>query len=163
MKITKQITVNASAENVWDVLGHKYDRVSEWASSVLESYGKPVTASTNKAPFAGRKCQTTLGGFNEDIVTYDEQKMKLAYSATGDKMPFFVKQLVNNWSITPVNANRSRIDMRLEMDLLPVFNLIMAPMMKMQMGKVLEESIEELKYFVETGKPHPRKLEMSTK
>ena len=73
------------------------------------------------------------------------------------------RNLVNNWSITPINANRSRIDMRLEMKLLPVFNLVMAPMMKMQMGKVAKESIEELKYFVETGKPHPRKLEMSTK
>lgn len=37
MKIEKQIIVDAPADKVWEVLGHKYDLVSEWASSVLES------------------------------------------------------------------------------------------------------------------------------
>lgn len=89
--------------------------------------------------------------------------MMLAYTAKGDKMPFFVKQLANNWSVTSLGKKRSQVDMRMEVDILPVFNLIMSPLMKMQMGKVAGKSIEELKHFVETDRPHPRKLAVLTK
>lgn len=163
MKIKRQIIVDASADKVWSVLGHKYDRVSDWASSVLESNGKFVTQRGIEAPFSGRKCQTTIGSFDEEIIDYDEQKMMLAYTAKGDKMPFFVVRLANNWLVTSINENQSRIDMRMEMHLLPFFNLIMTPIMKMQMGKVVDVVVEDLKHYVESDLPHPRKLKSLTK
>ena len=39
----------------------------------------------------------------------------------------------------------------------------MAPVMRMQLNPVIEETIEELKYFAENGLPHPRKLEARQK
>ena len=162
MKIEQQIIVDASADKAWEILGHKYDRVSEWASSILESSGKHILPSDIQAPFSGRKCKTTLGSFDEQIISYDEQKMMLAYTAKGDKMPFFVKQMANNWSVTSLGKNRAQIDMRMEIDILPVFSLIMSPIMKMQMVKVTGEVIEDLKHFVETDRPHPRKAEILT-
>ncbi|MCJ8278646.1 MAG: hypothetical protein MJK14_01520 [Rivularia sp. ALOHA_DT_140] len=58
-----------------------------------------------------------------------------------------------------MSDNQCRVDMCMEAALLPVFNLIMAPMMRMEFSTVLGETIEELKYFAENGVPHPRKLE----
>ena len=41
------------------------------------------------------------------------------------------------------------------------FNLVMTLPMKLQIGKLLTFAVEELKHYVETGKPHPRKVKAS--
>lgn len=40
---------------------------------------------------------------------------------------------------------------------------IMKPMMKMQMSGMGNQFLEEFKYYVEKGNPHPRKLKASKK
>ncbi|MEM9512369.1 MAG: hypothetical protein AAF978_06780, partial [Cyanobacteria bacterium P01_E01_bin.48] len=66
-------------------------------------------------------------------------------------------------TVTPLNNSQSRVDMRAEISLLPVFGLMMGPIMRMQMGGILTNATEELKYFAEEGVPHPRKLEADRK
>ena len=51
----------------------------------------------------------------------------------------------------------------MEVSLLPVFNLIMGPLMKMRMSGVVNQTIEELAYFAENDAVHPRKLEAQQK
>ena len=36
---------------------------------------------------------------------------------------------------------------------------ILAPIVKMKLGKIGDELLEELKYYLENGKQHPRKIE----
>ena len=78
-------------------------------------------------------------------------------------MPFFVKNLVNNWQVTEQGNRQAAVNMKLNIDLMPVIGTLMAPMMKVQMGKLLGEAVEELKFFVENGKPHPRKVQAMQK
>ena len=74
-----------------------------------------------------------------------------------------MKNLVNNWQVTEQGSRRAVVDMKLNVELMPVVGTIMSPMMKLQMGKLLGEAVEELKFFVENGKPHPRKVKASLK
>jgi len=159
MQIKRQFTVNTSADTVWEILGHHFDRVADWASGVYVSQGNPSARVLPNAPYSGRVCETVIGRFDETITRYDERKRVVAYIAKGEKMPFFVKQLSNHWTVNPLSDNQCRVDMCMEASLLPVFNLIMAPVMRMQFNTVLGESIEELKYFAENNIPHPRKVE----
>lgn len=152
-----------SAERVWDILGHQYDRVAEWASGVHASESRNSDVALQNAPCYGRICETDLGGFRETITRYDERGKALSYSAQGDKMPFFVKQLANNWTVTPLSNHQARVEMCMEVSILPVFNLVMGPMMRMQLGGMAKQVAEELKYFAENGVPHPRKLEAQRK
>ncbi|MGF1491628.1 MAG: hypothetical protein ACFBSC_04080 [Microcoleaceae cyanobacterium] len=62
-----------------------------------------------------------------------------------------------------VSANKSQVEMHLEVAILPVFNLMMGPMVWLKMARVVGNAVEELKYFAENGIPHPRKLEMQHK
>ncbi|MEM1181790.1 MAG: SRPBCC family protein [Acidobacteriota bacterium] len=157
MQIERHLTVQAPPNKVWDVLGRRFDEVHLWASSVERSAGAGP-AQVPGAPTAGRTCQTELGPFKESIVEFDESNQVLAYTASGEKMPFFVKGLRNRWSLSAAPGGHTRVDMLMTADLAFPFSVFMAPVMKLQMGRILTFAIEELKYFVETGEPHPRKL-----
>jgi len=162
MRITRETVVEASADFIWTVLGPRYAEADKWASSVQRSsgLGAPAVGAAAGAPCTGRVCETQLGRFEETIERYDEANREIAYSARGEKMPFFVRRLVNHWKVVPDGPGRSRVQMELVVTLAFPFNLLMALPMRLQMGGVLRKAHEELKYFVENDEtPHPRKLQ----
>ena len=165
MTVSKTVQINAPADRVWDVLAHQFYDADKWASSISHSAPHEAGPATGDSPLAqnGRACETSLGPFRETIQDYDERARRIGYSAEGDKMPFFVKHLQNNWAVTPTGAGHSRVDMALEARLLPVFAQLMGPVLKRQFAKVAGEATEELKHYVETGRPHPRKVEADKK
>lgn len=158
MRIIKNITVNAPVEKVWDILGPNYVDAGNWASAVFVSREQNGTKKVADAPVAGRICQTSLGPFTESIEDYNLAAYRIAYSASGAKMPGFVKSLVNAWHLESVGTNQTRVEMDLNADIAFPFSFLMGWMMKMQFNKALSETIEDLKYYAETGKPHPRKI-----
>ncbi len=160
MKLKRETSIQAPPEAVWNVLGPRYAEAYRWASSVHESsaLGAPGTGSAKEAPCGGRACETDLGRFQEKIELYSEQTRELAYSAHGDKMPFFVKKMLNHWKVQSDGDGGSRVTMELTVGLMFPFNLLMALPMRIQLSGVLKNAHEELKYFVENGEnPHPRK------
>lgn len=161
MKISRKVIVNAPVDAVWTILGPNYANAGDWASSVFVSSARPGAPKVAAAPVAGRVCQTSLGPFTETIEAYDAHRRHVAYSATGDKMPSFVKSLVNSWTVHD-EGGQSRVDIELNAKIAFPFNLLMGPVMRFQFGKVLREATEELKHFAETGKPHPRKVKADT-
>ena len=158
MKLALEVTANAPIDRVWDILGPGYVNAGDWASAVYISQPRMGEAKVAGAPAAGRVCQTSLGPFTESIEEYDPVNHRVAYSATGDKMPGFVKSLVNSWTLTPAGSGRTKVRMELNADIAFPFNVLMGWMMKMQFRGALKDSIEDLKHYAETGKPHPRKL-----
>ena len=160
MKLALEVTANAPIDRVWDILGPGYVNAGNWASAVYISQPRSGEAKVAGAPAAGRVCQTSLGPFTETIEEYDPTNHRVAYSATGDKMPGFVKSLVNSWTLTPIGAGRTKVRMELNADIAFPFNVLMGWMMKMQFKGALKDSIEDLKHYAETGKPHPRKIKI---
>ena len=157
MRITQTFDVQAPAEKVWDILGPNYTRAGDWASSVYASAPRAGTPQIAGAPVAGRTCETTLGPFTESIIAYDDERRHVAYVATGDKMPGFVKRLANGWTVHPLGPNASRVTMELTADIAQPFRTLMGWMMKRQFSKVLKESTDDLKVYAETGQPSARK------
>ena len=161
MTIDKTIHIDAPAAKVWDVLAHQFHDAGKWASSISHSGPRDAGPLAGDAPFAqnGRACDTVLGPFRETIQHYDERAMRYGYTAEGDKMPFFVKSLQNNWTVEPNGPDRSTVVMEMEARLLPVFAQLMGPIMKRQFDTVLTETTDDLKVYVETGRPSRRKVE----
>ena len=157
MQIERQITIEATPDKVWEVLGPRFDQVDAWASSVDRSTARAGHSQIPGAPMVGRTCETEIGPVKEAITEYDEVRRIVAYSAHAEKMPFFVKDMRNRWALASGQGGRTHVDMRMTAKLSFPFNLFMTPMMKLQMGKLLTNAIEELKFFVENGEPHPRK------
>ena len=157
MKIIKTATVNAPIDRVWELLGPEYARAGDWASGVYASRARDGDPKVAGAPVAGRVCQTSLGPFTESIEAYSERAHHVGYSAKGEKMPGFMKGLRNDWHLTAAGPNRTEVRMEMQADIAFPFSFLMGPMMRLQFGKVLRESLEEFVHFAETGQPHPRK------
>ena len=158
MKIARKMRVDASPDTVWDILGPNYVRAGDWASSVYVSAPRAGTPKVAGAPVAGRTCETSLGPFTEAIEAYDPDRRHVAYSATGDAMPGFVRGLRNAWTVRPASGGGSEVEMELRADIAFPFDLLMGPLMRLQFGRVLRQATQELKHYAETGRPHPRKV-----
>ena len=163
MKITKETMIEVDAAKVWNILGPRYPEAYKWASSVNHSMGQG-TAEIEGAPCSRRVCETEIGRVQEKVETYNEQTYEISYSAKAEKMPFFVKSLLNTWKVVPDGPMRSKVLMRLEVGLMFPFNIIMALPMRLQLSSLLQSANEELKYFAENNEqPHPRKLKADNK
>ena len=163
MKLDVETTIDAPANTVWTLLSAQFGDISDWCATVNSSTLLDGVNRYADAPARGRHCETTFGPFDETFLSFDTEKMSLSYEAKSDKLPFFVKRLTNQFDVTALDANRSRVVMRSGAEMTQPFRTIMGPMMKLQMGKALSNLVGELKHFAETGTPHPRKVKAQQK
>ena len=91
----------------------------------------------------------------EEIRIFDPANHVLSYEVI-EGFPFFVKLGQNTWTLTQI-GNETKVSMRLEMRTKGIIGKVMSPMMRLQMGGVLTNAIEDFKHYVETGRPSPRK------
>ena len=162
MRIQHIVTIDAPVDKVWDIVGNRYGEVGNWARTVDRSTAK-MGQTPGGAACTGRTCATTLGDFSEDIVRFDPAKHELAYTATGDKMPGFVRSLQGDWQLEPIGPNRTKVRMELTADIAPPFNILMGWMMKMQFNKAISATLEDLKIYAETGRVSDGKRKAAAK
>ena len=165
VQIRRQMTINAPAEEVWRVLAHEFDRIGQWASVIPTSTATADVAAPEGAPVGGRVCSNSVPGFDdiqEDFTYYDEEAKRFSYRATKGT-PSFFKLAENNWSVRSLGPNESLVEARGEMELSLFPGLFLVPLLKCQMDRMVEQAAEELKYYVEQGRPHPRKLKAQQK
>ncbi len=158
MRISKSTKIKAPAETVWCLIGTEFTEVGNWASSVYHSSAKSGMSRVASAPVAGRTCETSLGPFSEEIVSYSDSDMRIAYSVSGDKMPGFMKSTVADWSIKKNSAGVCSVTMTMTADITQPFALLMGWMIKKQFTAAIVETMDDLKIFAETGQKSTRKI-----
>ena len=157
MKIQLSRTVAASADRVWAILGPDYQNVGNWASDVYASKARPGVPSLSGAPVTGRICETSLGPFTETLEIYDPENRVIAYSATGDAMPGFMRGLRNQWTIRAKGDSQCIVETELTADISQPFAFLMGWMMKRKFQAAMTASMDDLKTFAETGRVSAKK------
>ncbi|MEM7334681.1 MAG: SRPBCC family protein [Chloroflexota bacterium] len=153
MEVIRKLNVNAPASQLWTILAEEYDRVGEWTSEIEQSAPNP-----NLPVGEGRVCTTPgFGDIKETITKFDDQAREFSYGAEIASFPFFVKEVGNSWRVEAKGNEKAVVHMHLNARLLPVFAQLMGPIMKRQMSKSADIILEELKYYAENGRVHPRK------
>jgi len=155
MKFTKQVSINASADKVWEVFARDFANNGVWATAVSHSFANKDTAPVNNSPVGGRVCQTDFGEVHEDFTAYDEQNKTLSYK--GKISSKILTSVTNTAELASPDGNTTILKITPEIKL-SFIGMIMYPMIKMQLSKVTDEVLDDLKYYVENGKPSPRKL-----
>lgn len=165
LHLNNQTTIDGAAQKVWRVLAHEFGNVGQFASAIPES--KPVIdiPAPQGAEVGGRVCATNVPGFGavqETFTYYDEGAMRFGYEPTAGR-PWFIRHAENHWAVRSLGPQTSLVEARaeLEMNLFP--GVFLAPLLKLFMGRVGAQFAEELKYFVEHDRPHPRKLKAQRK
>ncbi|MEM8983011.1 MAG: SRPBCC family protein [Pseudomonadota bacterium] len=154
--IEESTAIDAALEDVWKVSAHDFEHIDRWDANVRSSQqnGSPKS----DAPVGGRVCNMYNGRETvENFVEYDESKHRFAYEITKG-LPGFVISARNTWTHDAASPGKTRLTMNITMQVEGILGTLMQAPMKSQMGKVLRNAQEELKHYIETGRPHSRKL-----
>jgi len=159
MKITRRIIINAPIEDVWHTSAIEFDKIGQWSSGVDGSSALQEQASVDGADMSGRVCLTNFGQTYETFIDYSEEEHRFTYQVEADAMPFFVREAFNTWKLTVVSDNQTELSMSADLHLNMFPGVLMHLPMTLQGQRALQNNLEELKHYIETGQPHPRKLE----
>ena len=149
MQVSRQTSVNVTADKVWQILGTDFNNISEWAGIVLESNAIPEMPEGS-----GRICNVKgVGETLEKLTSFDDTQRKFSFTFENSKIPFFVRKIENTWSVTPKGNDQSVVQVDADVNLMPIFSQLLGGMMSKQMGKGAASILGELKHFAENGKP----------
>lgn len=159
MKIEKSIVVNTPIDHAWKVFVTDFNDAHEWMASVYNSYERPEGG--------GRVCNLST---KENGLRADETITRS--DATNHVFAFTVH--AQNAGALPVKENHNTITMKKlgEHTTEVVWTAEPKPttagkflslLLKVGLGKVFGEVLEEFKYYAETGKPHPKKIQAMEK
>lgn len=154
MEFKREIIINKPIENVWEILGNQFGSACEWASGINHSntYGQSNLPDT---PWNNRACDTTSGKIKEELTMFNPANYELEYKVL-EGFPFFVDLGKNNWKLTKVGPT-TKVSMHMTIITKGIVGRLMSPMMKMQINKLADNVINDLKHYTETGKPSPMK------
>jgi hypothetical protein len=170
-KISKRFVITAPAAAVWEVIGPGYANIGEWATAIPASTGLPRQPTTaqhvrgahadlglDTAPVAGRVCSTGLAiapEVIETLVAYDDANRSLTYEAAG--MPSFVTTARNTWTVTPLDNDTCVVTLDAQFDTRGILGTLARWVMFAQLDRTSQHLGDDLRHFVENGRPSPRK------
>jgi hypothetical protein len=157
MEIRAEVRIDAPARTAWAVLGDQFGEIGQWAGPIVYS-------SLDSPPGAGavRTCQIAsfgpfqAGTIKERLLQFDPTAMTLEYESA-EGMPAFVSNAVNRWSVHAETASRCVVRTHATLDVRGPIRAVEA-LLRIQLRRNGVRVLEELRYRVEHGRPHPRKL-----
>jgi len=168
MKIRKQIQLNCSADKAWKVLAHDFENAGEWMAAVPKSYAKDLGEKLEGAHSAGRVCELNNKPYGiravEKFLAYDEKNKTCTIEIKFANAPFYfpISKNIADISMSENGQNQSTVLWEVHVFLKPIAYVIW-PLVRFGFSIFFGQIVEEFKYFVENGTPHPRKLKAMKK
>ncbi len=150
--IKKEISINVSADQLWEMVGPGFVEVYKWSSNVDFAQGSG-TPEFDGAVCSDRECNVNVKGFDkisEKLIKYNAKDKVLAYCVVGG-MPGFVERAVNEWTVVADGPRRSRLQMSAQFRSKGLVSILMNPLMKKNMSSTLETVLNDAKIYAETG------------
>jgi len=162
MKFTKIVEIEKPIDQVWKIMAKDFDLASVWMASVYRSYAKSEGLLVKNAPMKGRICHLsssdTKNMVDEAIIEFDEMGHIFRFEVVPFNMPAIFPFRKNNIMITMTDLEGGRTRMRWELDVnLRLAGFLLYPLVRFGLSKGIDNIIDELKFYVENGHPHPRK------
>ncbi len=158
VKASGEIPVEASAEQVWDVVARQFSHIGDWATAIPASRANPEAHVKTDAPVAGRVCETgvpMLPHVEDTIVAYDDAARTLTYEAAG--MPAFVATARNRWQVTAVDEHRALVRFDGVMETRGIVGGLLGLLLRVRLAREGRKLLDDLRHYVENGQPSPRK------
>jgi Polyketide cyclase / dehydrase and lipid transport len=160
-----EITIEASAQKVWHVLGEQFCNISDWASVIERSGKASAQCDANSLSMTDRYCDAKgFGRSVEKLTEFDADKMAFCYLLLEGRVleghPPLVSAAGNHWSVIPGGDNQSTVKSAAYLEMPAIPGIVLLPLFKLFMKPMARKLFEELKYYCEQGKPHPRKQKL---
>ena len=168
VKFTKKTIVNADADKVWGVFAHGFNDAYKWMASVNHSFAKNNGESFEGCQSEGRVCELSPDGkgikASEQFLAYSEENKTATIRIDFLDAPSFfpVKFNTLEFSLKEIDGGKSEMTWKFCSNI-KLLGFVLWPLLRLGFGKFIEDIMEELKFYVETGNPHPRKIKAMKK
>jgi hypothetical protein len=165
-QLSRHLSIDAPADQVWDLIGPGFARIGEWATSIQSSAAMPTmpgsaaaaTATAVIAPVAARVCTTgvrLVPQITETLVAYDPASRTLTYEASG--LPAFIVTARNTWSVIPAGEHACRVTLSAQFQTLGMLGLLGRWAILAQVRHTSRHLEADLRHYLKHGTPSPRK------
>jgi len=137
MKLKVSLVLNAPADTVWTILGDEFADISKWNDAIFES---SLDRKVGKG--AIRTCELKSGPVTELLTRFDKGSGALTYEISSG-LPSFMGTVENAWAIHAINENSCRVTSNVTINI-RWYALPMAPLVKMNLRKLIRGAIEQL-------------------
>jgi hypothetical protein len=157
LQVTKTFNIDTDPHSLFEKLTTEFTEVANWASGIESSGPDPQYQPIADGVPGGRVCQVPgFGSVEEELVRYEPESHTFAFTVNAEKIPSFVSDLKNTWSLRPV-GQATAVTMNLTANVSGPLGAIMKPMMRRKFDKALEAIGADLASIVESGKVSGRK------
>ncbi len=152
-----EVVINAPLDAVWHVLAERFEHIHEWSSGVPAAHAAEV-AGAKGAPVPGRVCESSWRGFDditETIVEYGEDPHFFKYIASGT--PAWLGVAANTWHVEAIDEATTLVYFEPTIEPAGALGKVVVPLFIRFARKLAMDTLDDLKVFVETGRPSKRK------
>lgn len=161
MEFKKNMQIDATADRVWEVVAHEFDRVGSWSSAVASSGPNLDAAVPEGAHVGGRVCATPgFGDLKETFTSYSEENKQFTFVVSG--MPSFITLAQNTVRVRPTGSDSADVSLHIQMETNAV-GLLMGPVFAIKLKATLNTFLEELKAYIEEGEVSAKKRKQLAK
>ncbi len=158
MKITRTITIDKPAEDVWSLIAHQFDKAHLWMGPIPHSYKIGNGASATGAPIEGRICNLSSnpdGARAREVITeYSEQDKSLTFEVTSINVPAIVplKKNVVQMSVRALGTNKTEV-VWVSRPQLKIFAYPFYPLLRLALAAAFGKLLKGLKDYSEKSLP----------
>jgi hypothetical protein len=163
-QLTTHLTIDAPADQVWQVIGPGFARIGDWATTIPASAAIPAPApavarpAAASAPVLGRTCRTRIRlvpQIAETLTDYDQESRSLTYHAGG--LPAFVTTARSTWRVIPAGGRSCRVTVTAHFQTRGVLGLLGCWVILAQARLAARHLQADLRHYIKHGTASPRK------
>jgi hypothetical protein len=161
MKVAKEVIIEKSIQDVWEVMGNQFGQVHIWSSNFSES--RPEGESKFQGlDYSARVTLTERGETIQELDEFDASNYSLSYHITKGA-PEVAEQTGAVWSLSSEGRNTTKATFEFSMIPKAMVSEEMASKIEIGLAHSASEMAEDLKHYLEKDQPHPRNLDKKSK
>ena len=155
--VKQELTINSHIDSTWQVMGTEFSEVDLWCVNFIESEAGG-SKKFNDIDYSTRVTLTEKGENTQVLDEFDPANHLLKYHITDGK-PGIAKEASAVWSLIDLGQNKTKVILEFRFVAKGWIGLLMSGKVRSGINNTSTEIAEELKYYMENGSVHPRKIE----
>jgi hypothetical protein len=156
VEVKKELTMNATIDSTWQVMGTEFSEVDIWATNFIAS-----EAGGNKKfkdiDYSTRVTLTKNGKNTQELDDFEPATHQLKYHITKGK-PGIAKEAKTKWSLVDLGPNKTKVILEFKLVTKGWLGLLMSGKVRSGIINASGEIVEDLQFYMENGTAHPRKI-----